>query len=1140
VSAAAPPAAAPSAAPPGRGPAAVPSPSAAPSSATAAKIPDGKPGAPAPAAAKTAAAPGAAPAAGAAPGEKAAAPAAAAPGATKPQKPEGAVGPAGGAATPDAEAAKAPSPREAMAPAIGAIHQRAAGARKHTPAGTAVHSAQAAAIHPGTEQKRSAAAATVGNLDAAGEKSGQVARPTFKSAFKKAIEDATPQPTTEAAANQVVESGAKSASATMQGQLGAQRDAAAGPLKNPGAAEVAPGSQPAPPQTTLKPEEAGARPAGVSAAPVVPAPLPPERLDYSADRGPTDQAMAENDVSKAQLAKGNEPAFGQTLQARSDAEQHEAQAEAKYRKNEANVQAGAERQAQGAIAKGLGDVHGARVTALGKVAGQQTGTKTKAQAERQRITETIDGIKKQTRTDVETILKEMETEASRLFGEGLAAAEVAYRNTFEEEKGGIGTWLTTWGDDWKELIESSLGKARREYLRQIDLAIDKVADCVDAKLDAARKRVAAGHKQVEDFVAGLDNNVKAFGEEALASVSADFDAMTSMIDERKDALINTLTSQFKASYDRMSAMEEELRSANKSLWERVYDATVGLIKKIIAFKDMLLGILAKARDVITDIIADPIGFLGNLVSGVMLGLKNFMGNIGSHLKKGLMEWLFGALGGAGLVMPETLDLKGIVSIVLQVLGLTYANFRARAVKIVGEPVVAALEQAAEVFKVIVTEGIPGLWRFIKEKVEDLKSMVLDAILDFIKEKVIIAGVTWVIGLLNPASAFFKACKAIYDIVMFFINRGSQILALVNAVIDSMAAIAKGSIGVAATFVENALAKAIPVAIGFLASLLGLGDISGTIRKTIDKAQAPVNKAIDWVINKAVGLVKAAGKLVVGLLGGKKDKDKDKKDETQQTGDPQHDAKVTAGLEAVTQIEQEIAPDGRPTAAQAQEVVQRVRKDHPVFTAGKAVDDGDHWVYDLTASSHKKHGKGMHPDCAKMIKKLRKIEHIQGVGELIKTLGSNLRDAQRQGYLFQAERTLFWEKQGLLKFVELEVSFTTAGGVEVSRFDIVIEQEEVEGKENSSTTLIFIDTKSWSEATALGEMALNGPTQAARDQAAIELQVWVDRAAKRLKKYRKLGLNVVIEWKGPIPAMIAQLSRKASPKAFGSIDFLAIV
>jgi hypothetical protein len=58
---------------------------------------------------------------------------------------------------------------------------------------------------------------------------------------------------------------------------------------------------------------------------------------------------------------------------------------------------------------------------------------------------------------------------------------------------------------------------------------------------------------------------------------------------------------------------------------------------------------------------------------------------------------------------------------------------------IGEPVVSALEKAAEVFKVIVTEGIPGLWRFIRERVEDLKSMVLDAVFEFIKEKVIAGG-----------------------------------------------------------------------------------------------------------------------------------------------------------------------------------------------------------------------------------------------------------------------------------------------------------------------------------------------------------------------------------------------------------------
>lgn len=111
-------------------------------------------------------------------------------------------------------------------------------------------------------------------------------------------------------------------------------------------------------------------------------------------------------------------------------------------------------------------------------------------------------------------------------------------------------------------------------------------------------------------------------------------------------------------------------------------------------------------------------------------------------------------------------------------------------------------------------------RFIKEQLANLNSMARDAISDFIKEKVIMAGITWIIGLLNFASAFVKATNAIYDIVMFFFNRGSQTLALVNAVIDSMVAIARGAIGVASCWVKNALAKGIPVAIGFLASLLG--------------------------------------------------------------------------------------------------------------------------------------------------------------------------------------------------------------------------------------------------------------------------------------------------------------------------------
>ena len=47
-----------------------------------------------------------------------------------------------------------------------------------------------------------------------------------------------------------------------------------------------------------------------------------------------------------------------------------------------------------------------------------------------------------------------------------------------------------------------------------------------------------------------------------------------------------------------------------------------------------------------------------------------MDHIGEHLKKGLIDWIFGAVARAGIELPATFDLKGILSIVLQILGLT--------------------------------------------------------------------------------------------------------------------------------------------------------------------------------------------------------------------------------------------------------------------------------------------------------------------------------------------------------------------------------------------------------------------------------------------------------------------------------------
>jgi hypothetical protein len=771
----------------------------------------------------------------------------------------------------DAAEAAPPSPYKPIAPAIQAVNQRTRGLRKHSESPhVPVASAQAAAIKKTIQQTRDAAVQTVEAINVEKDKAKKVQLDEFKNRLQQAIEAIMKEPKTESEAKEVMSSGAKDASDVMRGELASQREAAVGPLKTAANIELKPSEQKPLKEKNLEREPLGKPPKPVSPEPVVPAPLPAERLDYSSDREPTERAMSEAGVTKEHIEKGNEPEFTPALEARSEAEQHEAQVVAHYRESEATIQDQAREEAGARITINLGGMHEARTLHIGKVIAQQLDTNSRDAIERERITGIITEKKDRTKKDVNKILNTMETSANRNFGDGLTQAEKVYAAAFKKAKGGLWNRLTKWRSRWKKLIESSLKTARKAYLDEVNTTINKVAALVDAKIQEAKQRVALGRKEVDDFVNNLNRNVRQYGEDARKEVSKEFDGLESEIDQRRDKLVDNLAHQYKASYKRMSAMEEKLREENKSLWERVYDATVGLVKKILAFKDMLLSVLSKAADVVGDIISDPIGFLGNLVSGVMQGLENFKTNIGIHLKKGLLSWLLGALAGTGLQLPETFDLKGILSILLQIFGLTYANFRARAVNIVGGPTVAALEKTAEIFRIIATEGVFGIVRLIMEKLEELKSMVLDAIFDFIKERVIMAGIKWIISLLNPASAFFKAIKAIYEIVMFIINRGSQIMEFVNAVVDSIGAIAKGNISIAAAAVEDALAKAVPLAIGFLAALLDIGDPSKPVRSIMEKAETPVNNAIDWVINKAVDVVKAAGKL---FGTGKKEKEK---------------------------------------------------------------------------------------------------------------------------------------------------------------------------------------------------------------------------------------------------------------------------
>jgi hypothetical protein len=268
----------------------------------------------------------------------------------------------------------------------------------------------------------------------------------------------------------------------------------------------------------------------------------------------------------------------------------------------------------------------------------------------------------------------------------------------------------------------------------------------------------------------------------------------------------------------------------------------------------VLNILKRGRGVFLTIIRDPVAFLGHLIDSVKLGFQQFSRNILRHLQAGLLGWLFGALQGAGLQIPERFDLRGIISLVLQILGLTYERIRPRLVRLLGEPTVAFLERTFSFLRRLVTEGPAAAWEKIVEFAGNLSDRVMEGIRNFVITRVVQAAVMKIATMFNPVGAVIQAILTIYNTVMFFVERINQIMAVVESVINSISNIAAGNITAAANYVEQTMARTIPVIISFLARLLGLGNIAGSIRRVIERIRRPIDRAIDrvvaWIVRQA--------------------------------------------------------------------------------------------------------------------------------------------------------------------------------------------------------------------------------------------------------------------------------------------------
>ncbi|CAG0934634.1 hypothetical protein TFLX_03604 [Thermoflexales bacterium] len=802
---------------------------------------------------------------------------------------------------------KAPSsPQEdtAFQAVTGQVKQVTAQEKTHAPAKVESAHAQAAAVPPANEVTSKAQDQHVQQLEQ--QKPGEFNAAAFKAALLARIQDIAPKTLKEAdefkGSNKL-----KSVKESAKTEVADGKKQATGPLEENAQKEPDPSGIEPKRVNPLKEPQVGPPPTAVGAEKAAPKPKGQSEVEAPLQQGSQslDQQMAAADVTEEQLAESNEPEFEAALIAKRQAQTSALESPQAYRKQETQIVAGAQNQAQTSAATQLDAMHGERDSVLNQVTGLQGETKSSDEDARATVANAIAPIYEKTKQDVEVILESLDTSVSEMFDAGAEKARKRFEDYVDQRMkaykkkrySGLFGWAK-WLKDKLAGMPSEVNvfyeEGRKLYIQVMDGVLDGIAAHVAARLNEAKARIAQGRQEIQAYVAQLPEDLQQIGAEAAQEMQGKFDELEQSLSDKQTELIDDLAQKYQDNLKEIDARIEELKAANAGLIAKAINFIKNVILTIVSLAAMLLKILAKAAAAVPKIILNPINFLKNLIKGVKQGLHNFVANIGTHLGKGLMAWLTNTIGSSGLQLPENLDLKGIFSLVLQTLGLTWQNIRERAVNILGEKAVNYLEKGFQIFQVLKTEGLSGLWEFIKDKIGDLKTMVFEAIKDMVSSKIVKAGMRLLAAVLaGPAGGFIKAIETIVNIVKWFLTNGKRLMALIDAILDSILAIASGSVEAAAKKIEESLAGTIPLVLSFLADLVGIGDLSGEIRKIITKVRQPINKAIDWVLKEAKKFAKKAAH----KLGIVKDKDLTKIDKAQEEGrDVMHKHFVKGGKE----------------------------------------------------------------------------------------------------------------------------------------------------------------------------------------------------------------------------------------------------
>lgn len=535
---------------------------------------------------------------------------------------------------------------------------------------------------------------------------------------------------------------------------------------------------------------------------------------------------------------------------------------------------------------------------------KQRGAKTMLEKKREEVAAAINAIHQTAQQSVKRKLADLETRSMKRFDDGNTKAAKEFEDDVNREidafkadrySGWFGwarrakDWLL--GMDDLPAVKSIFERNRAAFVAKIEKLVAAISEENKRVIRECKAELAQAKAQVKDYVSKLGPALEDVGKKAAAEMDSQLQAMDGFISKKEEELQQKLADKQQAAIKAIDEKIEKMKEAMSGALAKLGKLLLWAAKKFFTWAlskfgyslAEIEGIISKGAAVLKAIFTKPIVFVKNLVRAAMNGFQSFKTNFLKHLKDALFEWLTGSL--EGLKLPATWNLQGIVSVALQMVGISYANIRRHMVNVMGERAVVGVEKTVSVVRTLISDGPMAAWAQLEEMADDMREAFVSAVKDFIKRKIIEQAVQWVVSLFIPGAGIIKAIIGIYDTIVFFIQKAKQIATMVGNFLSSIGEIAAGNIGAAATALENGLARGLSLVISFLAALLRLNGVTSMIRGALQKVHAKVDAVLARIAN---WIAAKAGKLVSKAMGG----------DPNATPQQRLDRAMSEGLEAV--------------------------------------------------------------------------------------------------------------------------------------------------------------------------------------------------------------------------------------------------